>query len=115
MFESWCDEFSAPLRRVAEPPIPVLVNLSIVLAPGPGFRRDAVSMLTKSAGLDTSATVPGLLHAWARTSTGTWIGFVRFAIPAANRQGWIEARQWCPAHALVENNAGEGVPPHSGR
>ncbi|WP_280456754.1 hypothetical protein [Nocardia carnea] len=105
MFETWSDEFSAPLRRVVDPPIPVLVDLGIVLVSDPSFRRNGVSMRTRAAGLDTAATVPGLLHAWARSTTGAWIGWVRFAIPTANRQGWLETRQWCPRHALTKNEA----------
>ncbi len=81
--------------------MPVLVDLNIALAPGPGFRRDAISMRTKTAGLDTTATVPGLLHAWARTTTGAWIGFVRLGIPTGDRRGYVETRQWCPARALT--------------
>jgi hypothetical protein len=105
VFESWSDEFSAPLRRVLDPPTPVLVDLNLVLAPPPGFRRDAISMRTKTAGLDTTATVPGLLYAWARSVTGGWIGFVHLAIPTGSRSGYVEARQWCPAHALTRNDA----------
>jgi dienelactone hydrolase len=101
MFEAWNDEFSAPLRRVLDPPTPVLVDLNVVLAPEPGFRRDAISMRTKNAGLDTTTTVPGLLHAWARTTTGAWIGFVHLGIPTGDRRGYVETRQWCPAQALT--------------
>ncbi|MFI6310832.1 hypothetical protein ACIBEK_12040 [Nocardia fusca] len=110
MFESWSDEFSAPLRRVLDPPTPVLVALGIVFAPGPGYRRDAVSMRAKNAGLDTGATVPGLLHAWARSTAGVWIGWVRFAIPTGDRKGWVETWQWCPAHALTANESGRSEP-----
>ncbi|MEV0048759.1 hypothetical protein AB0H60_35570 [Nocardia rhamnosiphila] len=105
MFESWSDEFSAPLRRVLDPPTRVMVDLNVVLAPSPGFRRDAISMRTKTAGLDTTATVPGLLYAWARCTTGGWIGYVHLAIPTGNRGGYVETRQWCPAHALSRNDA----------
>ncbi|MEU1523984.1 hypothetical protein ABZ413_17465 [Nocardia rhamnosiphila] len=76
MFEAWNDEFAAPLRRSLDPPTPVLVDLNIVLAPEPGYRRDAISMRTKTAGLDTTTIVPGLLHAWARSislHSGLWI------------------------------------------
>ncbi|WP_280507281.1 hypothetical protein [Nocardia flavorosea] len=105
MFDSWCDEFSEPLRRVLDPPIPVLVNWGIALAgePNAGFRREGLSMRTKAAGLDTTATVPGQLHCWARTTTGAWIGLVSTAIPTGNRGGYVETRQWCPARALTRN------------
>jgi hypothetical protein len=52
VFEAWNDEFSAPLRRVLDPPTPVLVDLTVAFVPEPGYRRDAVSMRTKTAGLD---------------------------------------------------------------
>ncbi|MEU1986107.1 hypothetical protein [Nocardia sp. NPDC019395] len=105
MFDSWSDEFSEPLRRALDPPIPVLVDWSVALGgePSTGFRRDEVSMRAKTAGLDTTATVPGHLHAWARTTTGAWIGLVTTAIPTVNRGGYVRARQWCPAHALTRN------------
>ncbi len=105
MFDSWCDEFSEPLRRVFDPPIPVLVNWGIALTgePGAGFRSEGLSMRTKAAGLDTTATVPGQLHCWARTTGGDWIGLVQTAIPTGNRSGYVQTRQWCPAHALTRN------------
>ncbi|CAM4486774.1 hypothetical protein NONI108955_34275 [Nocardia ninae] len=100
MFEYWSDDFSASLRRVIDPPAPVLVDLSIAITPQGPFRRDAVSMRIKRAGLDCTSTVPGLLYAWAQCIDGSWIGLVGFAIPAANRQGRIETRQWTVARAL---------------
>ncbi|WP_280434449.1 hypothetical protein [Nocardia carnea] len=106
MFESWNDDFSAPLRRVVDPPAPVLVDLAVILPTRNAARRDVVSMRAKSAGLDSTATVPGLLHAWARCTTGAWIGWVRFAIPTGTRKGWVETWQWCPSHALTPNESG---------
>jgi hypothetical protein len=105
MFEKWNDAFSAPLRRVVDPPSPVLVDLNVVLAAVAVPRRDAVSMRAKSAGLDSAATVPGLLHAWAGCNTRAWIGWVWFAIPTADRKGWVETWQWCSAHALTPNGS----------
>lgn len=58
-------------------------------------------MRAKTAGLDTTATVPGQLHAWARTTTDAWIGFVHFGIPTGDRRGYVETRQWCSARALT--------------
>lgn len=110
VFDTWSDEFSAPLRRVLDPPIPVLVNWSVALAePSAGFRRDGLSMRTKAAGLDTTATVPGQLHCWARTTTGAWIGLVTTAIPTGNRGGYVQTRQWCPAPALTPNDPESGA------
>ncbi|MEU4841705.1 hypothetical protein [Nocardia testacea] len=101
MFENWADDFSAPLRRVVDPPMPVLVELSAAIPSASAFSpRNEISMRAKSAGLDTTSTAPGLLYAWARCTNGSWLGFVHFAIPAGGRRGHVEARQWCPAHSL---------------
>jgi hypothetical protein len=114
VFESWSDEFSAPLRRVLDPPIPVLVDWAVALGDemGRGFRRDEVSMRAKRAGLDTTATVPGQLHAWARATTGAWIGLVTTAIPTGDRGGYVQARQWVPARALTRNEPAPAGGPH---
>ncbi|PXX53882.1 hypothetical protein DFR70_1263 [Nocardia tenerifensis] len=100
MFEYWSDEFSASLRRVIDPPAPVLVDLSVALAPQGPFRRDQVSLRIKRAGLDCTIKVPGLLYAWAQCADNSWIGLVGFAIPTANGRGRIETRQWTVATAL---------------
>ncbi|MGV9668405.1 hypothetical protein [Nocardia niigatensis] len=100
MFEYWSEEFTAAQRRVVDPPMPVLVDLSVAIPTHGPFRKDAVSLRIKTGALDLDATVPGLLYAWAQCTDGTWIGLVGFAIPAANGRGRIEARQWTPACAL---------------
>ncbi len=38
-------------------------------------------------------------------TTGGWIGYVHLAIPTGNRGGYVETRQWCPAHALTKNES----------
>ncbi|MFI1919370.1 hypothetical protein [Nocardia sp. NPDC020380] len=100
MFEYWSDDFSAAQRRVVDPPVPVLVDLGAAVPTNGPFRKDSVSLRIKSAALDLSATVPGLLYAWAQCTDGTWLGLVGYAIPTANRRGRVEARQWTPARAL---------------
>ncbi|BCK56201.1 hypothetical protein [Nocardia wallacei] len=53
MFETWPDEFTPSLRRVVDPPMPVLVDLSKAIptvAPN-GFGRDRVPMRVKVGGL----------------------------------------------------------------
>ncbi|MGW4125784.1 hypothetical protein [Nocardia sp. NPDC004711] len=102
MFEYWSEEFTAAQRRVVDPPVPVLVDLSVAIPTSGPFRRDAVSMRIKSGALDLTATVPGLLYAWAQCTDGTWIGLVGFAIPTANKRGRIETRQWTPGNALSQ-------------
>ncbi|MEC3952897.1 hypothetical protein VMT65_07635 [Nocardia sp. CDC153] len=100
MFEYWSEEFTASQRRVVDPPMPVLVDLSVAIPTFGPFRRDAVSLRIKSGALDLTATVPGLLYAWAQCTDSSWVGLVGFAIPTANKRGRIETRQWTPARAL---------------
>ncbi|WP_328401808.1 hypothetical protein [Nocardia sp. NBC_00403] len=66
MFEYWSDDFTASLRHVVDPPIPVRVDLNVAISPQGAFRKDAVSMRVKAGGLDLTTAVPGLLYAWAR-------------------------------------------------
>jgi hypothetical protein len=101
VFEYWADEFSAPLRRVVDPPAPVLVDLATAIPTDGPFRRDTLSLRIKAGGLNVAATVPGLLYAWARTNDGTWLGLVAFTIHTGNGHGRVEARQWCPARAIT--------------
>lgn len=100
MFEYWSDEFSSSLRRVVDPPLPVLVDLGVAFPTQGTFRKEGVSLRVKAGGLLISGAVPGLLYAWARTTDGTWLGLVGFAVVTGNRQGRIEVRQWCSARAL---------------
>ncbi len=100
MFEYWDDAFSAPLRRVVDPPRPVLVDLNKAIGSDGAFRADAVSMRVRKAGLDTTGVVPGLLYAWAECCDGSWIGLVWFAIHSRAGEGRIETRQWVPGRAL---------------
>ncbi|MEV6279317.1 hypothetical protein [Nocardia sp. NPDC051832] len=105
MFGYWSDDFTRPLRRVVDPPQPVLVDLSIALPAAGAFRRDSVSMRVKAGGLHLAVgTVPGLLYAWARCTDGAWLGLAGFAIPTGNGRGRVETRQWCPARALTLSN-----------
>ncbi|WP_433193802.1 hypothetical protein ACQP1G_34155 [Nocardia sp. CA-107356] len=110
VFEYWDDDFTAPLKRVIDPPMPVNVNLGIAIPPQGAFRRDVVSMRVKSSGLDCTAVVPGLLYAWAQTTDGSWIGLVAFAIPARNGRGRVETRQWTIARALSRRSAPDRRP-----
>lgn len=100
MFEYWTGEFSAPLKRVVDPPRHVLIDLSAAIPTNGPFRADRVSLRSKNCGLDVTATVPGLLLAWARATDGTWLGLCCFAIRTGNQRGRVETRQWCPARAI---------------
>ncbi|MBH0776560.1 hypothetical protein [Nocardia bovistercoris] len=105
MFEYWNDGFSSSLRRVVDPPLPVLVDLGMAIPThGASFRAEAVTMRVKAGGLHVAGSVPGLLYAWARTTDGSWLGLVGFAIGTGNRKGRVEVRQWCAAQALSRSD-----------
>ena len=102
MFEGWVCELGRPTRMVVEPAIPVLVDLSIALKnPDDAFRRDAVEMRIKLAGISTNSEgTLGVLHAWIQTTAGGWWGLVTFELTTGNRRGRLTMRQWCPARSL---------------
>lgn len=103
MFEYWTDEFSSSLRVVVDPPKPVLIELGTAITTITRL-RGGVSLRVKATGLDLTRTVPGLVHAWAECSDGSWIGLCSFVIPTADRKGHVPAFQWCPRRSLVEPN-----------
>jgi hypothetical protein len=49
-------------------------------------------------GLDLQARVPGTLHVWDLTTTGTWVGYAVFEIHGGGRA--VSTSQWVPAAAL---------------
>ena len=74
MFEDWPVTMHPSPRRVVDPPRPVTVDLSLLIAnPDDKFRRDAVPMHVKMEGLTFHGRVPGHLHAWARSTAGGWL------------------------------------------
>lgn len=101
VFEDWPVAFAPPPYRRVDPPIPVRVDLGVVLCAGQGssVRADQLPMRVKSEGLSIEE-VDGLLSAWARTSSGLWLGRVAATVYTANRRGRLEIDQWCPAAAL---------------
>lgn len=107
MFEDWPGQFSPPLRRTVIPPVPVVVELgkAIPTRQPTGFGRDKIAMKVKVGGLDLTRRVPGLLHAWARVSDGSWLGLVEMVLWTANGHGQLPVMQWCPAPALSPRDA----------
>ncbi|MGW4849431.1 hypothetical protein [Nocardia brasiliensis] len=101
MFEEWTGEFSSPLRKVVDPPRPVLIELGTAIATQTHLRR-GVSLRVKAAGLDLTQTVPGFVHAWAQCSDGSWLGLCSFSIPTSDKNGTVPANQWCPRRSLTE-------------
>ncbi|WP_280255473.1 hypothetical protein [Nocardia wallacei] len=102
MFEDWIDPFDPPLRRVVDPPAPVLVDLATAIPTGNDrpFGRNRIAMRIKAGGLVVTGQTPGQLHAWARAADGTWLGLVEFVLTTGNQRGTLPVRQWCPAKAL---------------
>ncbi|SLE90189.1 Uncharacterised protein [Mycobacteroides abscessus subsp. abscessus] len=102
MFEGWICELGPPTRKIVEPALPVLVDLSVALNnPDDAFRRDVVPMRIKLEGISTnSAGTLGILHAWIQTTAGGWWGLVTFDLSTGNGRGRLTMRQWCPARSL---------------
>lgn len=102
MFDEWPDQFTPSLRRVVDPPRPILIDLpqAIPTSSPAGFGRNRVAMGTRAGGLDLTATVPGLLRGWARATDGTWLGLCEFIVLTGNQQGRLPVAQLCPASAI---------------
>lgn len=105
VFEYWPPLFDRPLRRVVEPPTPVLVDLASVFPTGSDrgrpFGLQHIAMGIKAGGLVITGQTIGRLHAWARAADGTWLGLVEFDLMTGNQQGRLRVRQWCPQRALA--------------
>jgi hypothetical protein len=74
------------------PPRPVWVDLAVVY---PVSARPTHSV---PDGLDLQARVPGTLHVWDLTTTGSWVGYAVFEIHGGGRA--VSTSQWVPAAAL---------------
>ncbi|MGW5514278.1 hypothetical protein [Nocardia africana] len=102
MFEDWPDPFN--LRRVLDPPAPVLVDLATIFPTGADqgrpFGRNHIAMGIKAGGLVVTGQTTGRLLAWARAADGTWLGLVEFMLTTGNQQGRVPTRQWVPGRAL---------------
>ncbi|WP_406237548.1 hypothetical protein [Nocardia sp. NBC_01009] len=70
MFDEWQDEFDPPSYRVVDPPMRVVVDLGrLISMPDAVFNASSVPLRVKNGGLELAGNAPGLLHAWARTSS----------------------------------------------
>ncbi|MFF4027031.1 hypothetical protein ACFYY5_29700 [Nocardia elegans] len=107
MFEEWPDSMQPSLRRVVDPPRPVMVDLNLAIpTQQASFGRNKLPLRVKAGGLNLFDPVPGWLFAWARVSNGEWIALVAFEMVTSNGQGRVKATQWCPAAAVSK------APPH---
>ncbi len=102
MFESWPIHFEPPVRRVVEPPAPVIVDLAAGIARSP--LAAGVALRVRGEGLRLDMKVPATLHAWARTTRGDWLGLIHVRIPTGNGAGYLDAQQWFPAVAITRTD-----------
>jgi hypothetical protein len=100
MFDTWRAEFTPSPHRVVDPPVPVIVNVALAIGEVAGRPANSLPLRVRAEGLSVDVEVPGQVHGWARTSRGTWLCKVRFAIPTGNARGYLEVDQWCPAAAV---------------
>ena len=54
----------------------------------------------RAGGLDNSATVPGILHAWHQTHTGDWYALTSFEITNRNGTASLVVTQLVTADAV---------------
>lgn len=101
LYENWPTTFEPSVRRIVDPPVPVLVNVSLTVAGAAGGSfRDGTPLKVRAEGLAMDIKVQGTLHAWAKTARGQWICSLSYRIPTGNDMGFLQVdRQWCPAEA----------------
>ncbi|WP_280381390.1 hypothetical protein [Nocardia wallacei] len=102
MFSSWEHVFDPPLWRMEDPPKKIAIDLGLAIpttAPF-GFGKDKVPMRIKAGGLKLTGQVPGLLHAWARCTDGSWLGMAEFVIPIGTATAGLPVLQLCCGKAL---------------
>lgn len=67
LYENWPTTFEPSVRRIVDPPIPVLVNVSLTVAGAAGSSfRDGTPLKVHAEGLAMDIKVQGTLHAWAK-------------------------------------------------
>lgn len=102
LYENWPTTFEPPTRRLVDPPLPVLVSVSMTIAGAGGTFGDGTALKVRAEGLAMDVKVQGTLHAWAKTTRGQWICCLSYRIPTGNGKGFLQIeRQWCPAEAAV--------------
>uniref|UniRef100_UPI003F49594B hypothetical protein n=1 Tax=Saccharothrix espanaensis TaxID=103731 RepID=UPI003F49594B len=97
--------------RVATPVTPVWVDLAVVHAPLTGTTATTGRTAARGPGVEFQGQVPGELHAWARTTGGTWLGLVSYHAPTPHVLRTVPVRHYVPRHALQQRRKGETEPP----
>jgi len=98
----WNETFPrTPSYRQVTPPQPVSINLDQALARDNPPLRTTNPLRVTAGGLRLTGSCPGLLHAWVRLNTGTWMGECTFTVHSGNHRAALELRQWLPAGAIT--------------
>lgn len=95
--ESWPETLGN--GRVVDAPLPVTVDLASLFPPGPG-RSNTQPLRISKGGLALTGYAAGELLAWARSSSGAWIGCVRLVVEPVNGLGQVPMLQWMPSTSM---------------
>ncbi|MEU6263908.1 hypothetical protein [Saccharopolyspora shandongensis] len=88
-------------RRRPDTPVPIWIKLAYVLPPSPRPRAiDRVPLRVRAAGIDISATVPGVLLDWHQTITGDWWALATFELTNRSGKPGLVVTQLVPAAAV---------------
>lgn len=109
-FRHWRPTYDPKPWRTITPPQPVTVDLATAIAHDGGRLAHDLLLRVRAEGLNLDIQVPGVLHAWARTSRGSWLAVCTFTVPTGNNLGSLEVTQWCPAASVTPRETG---PPSS--
>jgi hypothetical protein len=76
-------------------------NLEQALARDNPSLRTTNPLRVTAGGLQLTGSCPGLLHAWVRLNTGTWMGECTFTVRSGNHRAALDLRQWLTASVLT--------------
>ena len=99
----WCEVAypRTPTYRKVRPPLPVTINLGIAIArDNPPLSSDNPLWVTAYS-INLTGYSPGLLHAWLRLNTGTWLAECSCIVHSPNKQARHHLRQWVPTSAIT--------------
>lgn len=67
------------LSRTVDPPVAVWLHSRTVWPPRLAFGRDT-PLVVRAHGVDQRDPIPAVLHLWALTCTGQWLGLVECTV-----------------------------------
>lgn len=82
------------------PPRPITIDLTTAIHRDNPSLRTTLRLRIGAAGLNLDGTTTGVLHAWARLNTGTWLARCSFDVRTGNRLGYLSITQWVPASTI---------------